>query len=84
MSDPLFKEADEFENTFVGEKQEEQPNLPPRMPNPAMEHGMMTTPPSRADEKGVASQPFFQGAEGDNALSEAPKYDGDVNPNDEA
>ena len=77
MSDPLFKDSDAVERDFVGKEQTaEQPNIPPHMPNPAHEHGMLTTPPARADEDGIASEPLFQGTlYGDNKTSAAPRLD---------
>jgi hypothetical protein len=77
MSDPLFKDTDATERDFVGKAaHSDQPNIPPHMPNPAHEHGMLTTPPARGDEDGIVSEPLFQGTlYGDNQTSAAPRLD---------
>lgn len=77
MSDPLFKDTDAIEETYVGRQEEvAQPNQPPRVFRPEQEGSTLTTPPLRSDESGIRSEPIFQGSVGqDNAISRAPQLD---------
>ncbi|HEY1012055.1 MAG TPA: hypothetical protein VGE07_05065, partial [Herpetosiphonaceae bacterium] len=77
MSDPLFKDSDEIEATYGGDAGKgEQPTNPPIVFRPEREGSVMPTPPLRADEEGLRSEPLFHGAVGgDNATSAAPRLD---------
>ena len=57
MSDQLFKDADEFERTYVGEQESDATVVPPVAPNPAFENGVMPTPPLYMDRDGLHAAP---------------------------
>ena len=70
--DRLFEAMDETEATYVGDtRPEKQPTEPPLMPTPALEHGLLTTPPYRGDKDGLRTEPIDQGALGETAREEA-------------
>ena len=83
--EPLFQDADEFEKTFVGEDSvDDQPNMPPKMPSPALEHGLLIAPPLRGDQQGLESEPIDQGALGETDLTKASKLDQDESAREKA
>ena len=57
MREPLFKDADEFERTYVGEQASDATVVPPVAANPAFEHGTMPTPPLYVDRDGLHAAP---------------------------
>ncbi|MBM7845984.1 MULTISPECIES: hypothetical protein [Herpetosiphon] len=58
MSDQLFKDADEFERTYVGDQASDATVVPPVAPNPAFENGVMPTPPLYVDRDGLQVAPL--------------------------
>ncbi len=58
MSEPLFKDADEFERTYVGDKASDATVVSPVAVNPAFENGGMPTPPLYVDRDGLQVAPL--------------------------
>ncbi len=77
--DRLFKDSDEFEQTYVGEERTEQPTEAPKTFVADLDVGMLTTPPFRGDEDGLKTEPIDQGALGETEMTKSPRLNDSTN-----